>query len=92
MKLKKLFFTASFIAGFLLVACNKDDDNDENTNTQDQTFVMQAAMSNRAEVDLGTLASTKATNSSVKAFAQMMVTEHSTAQSDLQNVAKRCKC
>ncbi len=68
-------------------SCDKDDDDDEMTNTQDQTFVMQAGMSNRAEIDMGTLAGTRATNASVKAFAQMMTTEHNTAQSDLKDVA-----
>src|SRR5215204_1915364 len=87
MKLKRLFLVASLFTGVAFTACDDDNDTEEITNTQDQTFVMQAAMSNRAEVDMGTLASTKAVNPSVKTLAQMMVTEHTQAQTDLEDVA-----
>jgi putative membrane protein len=88
MKLNRLFLIGTLGLAVSFSSCDKDDDDDdEMTNTQDQTFVMQAGMSNRAEIDMGTLASTKATNASVKNFAQMMITEHNKAQSDLQDVA-----
>src|SRR5215203_225189 len=88
MKLKRLFLVASLFTAVTFTACDDDDnDTEEITNTQDQTFVIQAAMSNRAEVDMGTLASTKAVNPSIKTFAQMMVTEHTQAQTDLEDVA-----
>ena len=88
MKLNRLFLIGALSTVFIVSACDKDnDDDDETTNAQDQTFVMQAAMSNRAEVELGTLATTRAENASVKEFGQMMVTEHTTAQSELADIA-----
>ena len=53
---------------------------------QDSTFLVQASQSNWAEVKLGALALAKATNDSVRAFAQMMITDHTGAQSDLASV------
>lgn len=88
MKLNRFFLVGVLSTALVFSACDKDDnDENETTNAQDQTFVMQASMSNRAEVEMGTLASTKATNPSVKAFAQMMIQEHTTAQTELQNIA-----
>lgn len=88
MKLNRLFLIGALSTAVIFSACDKDDDdNNETTNAQDQTFVMQAAMSNRAEVEMGNLATTRASHPSVKAFAQMMVMEHTTAQTELADVA-----
>jgi putative membrane protein len=54
----------------------------------DSTFVMQAAEGGMKEVEAGKLASNKATNSDVKAFAQHMVKDHSKANSELMSLAK----
>ena len=87
MKLNRLFLIGALSTVFIVSACDKDDDdNNEATNEQDKTFVMQAAISNRSEIELGELAITNATNPSVKEFAQMMVTSHTTAQADLAEV------
>lgn len=86
MKLSRFFLAGSILTATVFSACDRNDE-DENTNAQDQTFVMQASMSNRAEVELGTLATAKAVNPSVKAFAQMMVQEHSKAQSELASIS-----
>jgi putative membrane protein len=53
----------------------------------DQAFVKEAALGGMAEVDLGQLASTKATDEKVKAFAQKMVTDHSKANDELKTLA-----
>ena len=89
MKLNRLFLIGTLGLAMGVASCDKDDDEQtsEMTNSQDQTFVMQAGMSNKAEVEMGTLATTMASDSSVKAFAQMMVTEHTTAQTELTNLA-----
>jgi putative membrane protein len=50
--------------------------------TADQAFVKEAAIGGMAEVALGQLASTKATNDKVKAFAQRMVTDHGKANDE----------
>jgi putative membrane protein len=70
-----------------LVACDKDDDDETETyNTQDKNFAMMAAMSNYAEIDAGSVASTKATNAGVKAFGQMMVMDHTKASAELKTL------
>jgi putative membrane protein len=55
--------------------------------TTDQAFVKEAAIGGMAEVDLGQLASTKATNDKVKAFAQRMVMDHGKANDELKTLA-----
>jgi putative membrane protein len=55
--------------------------------TTDQVFVKDAAIGGMAEVALGQLASTKATNDKVKAFAQRMVMDHGKANDELKTLA-----
>lgn len=86
MKLRTFLFSGAVTTMIAFAACDKDDDN-ESTSAQDQTFVTQANMSNKAEIDLGTLATTKASNASTKAFGQMMITEHTNAQAKLVAIA-----
>lgn len=59
--------------------------------TTDQAFVKEAAIGGMAEVALGQLASTKATNDKVKAFAQRMVTDHGKANDELKTLASSKK-
>lgn len=78
------------LAPIVWVACNDDDDDNatkKSLNTTDETFVVSAARSNKAEIDMGNVAATKATDSLVKTFAQKMVDEHTTAQNELQDIA-----
>jgi putative membrane protein len=56
-------------------------------NSMDQSFLMQTSYGNHAEIAAGQLAATKATNAAVKAFGQMMVNDHSTAQTELEGIA-----
>ena len=73
------------------IACSKDSNNNNNTSglsTQDQTFVTNASASNAAEIQFGQLAEQKAVSDSVKTFARMMVTDHTTAQKSLDSIAK----
>jgi putative membrane protein len=51
--------------------------------------VNDAAIGGMAEVELGKLASTKATNAEVKKFGQMMVTDHSAANNELKALAAK---
>ena len=83
MKILKLTLAGCLIA-CSLVSCSEDDD--DQLNSQDRTFLTQASISNNAEVGAATLASTKATNGAVKAFAMHMLAEHTTAQNDLKNL------
>jgi putative membrane protein len=52
-----------------------------------QEFVREASMHGTAEVELGRLASERAQNAEVKKFAQMMVREHTQANSELKAAA-----
>lgn len=53
----------------------------------DKEFVSKAGMGGLAEVQMGNLAASKATNDAVKQFAQRMVTDHSKANEELQTLA-----
>jgi len=55
---------------------------------EDAKFATDAANGGLAEVALGKLAQTKATNPQVKNFADMMVTDHSKANDELAAIAK----
>jgi putative membrane protein len=83
-----VMMVAGSLAALVLAGCDKDEDDDANTvNAQDQSFAVQASMSNRAEVELGALAQTKSSDASVRNYAQMMVTDHTAAQNELTSIA-----
>ncbi len=54
----------------------------------DQAFVTSAAQANMAEIELGNVAETKASNDQVKTFAKRMVEDHQKALENLKTVAK----
>ena len=80
-----------FYAGCVLVvslaACSKDDDNN-NLNDTDRNFLTMATYSNLAEIDAGTLASTKGQKDSVKMYGAMMVAEHGKAKTSVDSLGK----
>jgi putative membrane protein len=84
--MKKFILIGSTLA-LLLTACKKDDETNMNASAQDQSFVTSAYMSNSAEVRLGQLAVSKSLNAGVKTFAQLMVSEHGQAQTELSSIA-----
>jgi putative membrane protein len=55
----------------------------------DRTFVMEAAHGGLAEVELGRMAASKATNADVKQFGQRMVDDHSKANDELKSLASK---
>lgn len=85
MKMTRFFF-GCMAAAVVLSACEKNDDTNTEGSVQDQTFTAQASVINNAEVQMGTLALTKAQDDGVKAFAQKMVTDHTEAQAKLASV------
>lgn len=54
----------------------------------DRTFIMEAAAGGMAEVQLGKLATEKASSADVKRFGQMMVDDHSKANDELMKIIK----
>jgi putative membrane protein len=61
---------------------------DSNKPLTPEEFVRQAATAGHAEVELGKLATQKASHAKVKAFAQAMVTDHTKANEQLASLAK----
>ena len=57
------------------------------SSTDAHDFVLQAAMSNMAEIQLGHMATKKAQDAGVKKFAQTMVDDHLKAQQQLADAA-----
>ncbi|MCU1311326.1 MAG: putative outer membrane protein [Candidatus Angelobacter sp.] len=55
--------------------------------TSESDFLQKAARDERAQIELGQLAQSKAQRPEVKAFAQQMVTEHTQMLSDLEKLA-----
>jgi putative membrane protein len=93
--MKKRIYFAFAIAAFAWSACdtsnNDNNNNADATNGTDVSFMANTAYTNHAEIALGQLAATRALNDSVKMFGQMMVDEHTTAQSDLESLANQLK-
>src|SRR5690606_1212452 len=78
---------AAIMVGFS--ACNDDDDEPNNPiSEQDKNFALNATYSNLAEIEMGQLAVSEATDESVHDFAEMMVTDHTNAQNQLANLAE----
>jgi putative membrane protein len=66
----------------------RDYTNESHVEPDDAAFLKTAAMGGMMEVELGKIAQ-KSTNPKVKAFAAMMVTDHSRANKELQRVAAK---
>ncbi len=59
------------------------------TSSMDKKFVMEAAMGGMAEVEMGRLATEKASSSDVKSFGQRMVDDHTKANDELKALANQ---
>lgn len=93
---------AAALAVSMTAACNRDNRaatngngstvgtagrTDNGISSGDRDFVRDVAEMNRADLELGRLASERATSPDVKQFAQMMVTDHTGAGDKLQAFA-----
>jgi len=61
----------------------------DNKTDDDAEFAVEAADGGLLEVELGTVALTKASSPEVKKFAQMMVDDHSKANNELKSLAQQ---
>ena len=62
-------------------------DSAEDSQKKDAEFVAEAASGGMMEVEMGKLAASKAVSPQVKAFAEMMVKDHTTANNELMSLA-----
>src|SRR3954468_8677930 len=60
-----------------------------NSSGDQKGFIKKMLLANMAEIQLGQLALSQATNSEVKSFAQMMVTDHTQANQQLLALAQQ---
>lgn len=88
--MKKNVLVCALAVALTWCSCDKDDDDDDNNdnvNATDREFVMKASMGNTAEIDAGEMAAEKSVEPGIQDYGQMMVTDHSTALSDLKGIA-----
>lgn len=85
------YYLVVLFLSFSLYACNNDDNGNgkDVISQQDKEFVKDAGHANRAEIEMGELASTKSTNEDIIAFAEFMVSEHTNAQNKLKELANK---
>jgi putative membrane protein len=62
---------------------------DKDSTSDDSDFMNEAAVGGMAEVDLGKLAASKASNAEVKKFGQLMVEDHTKANNELKALAAK---
>jgi len=85
--MKNLIILGMVMMGFIALRCNDDDDNSNNQlSARDTDFLQKTGPANQAEIELGQLAASKSPTNGVKAFGQMMSTEHQQAITDLKQV------
>ena len=85
MTLNKVFLAGTIAASVLFTACEKDE-NEDDINEQDRNFTVQASFSNRAEIEMGNIALQRASDASVRTYAQLMIREHTSAQNELLDI------
>jgi len=91
METRKLLFNVCLVLALAgsVAACSDDDDDNQlpTVSTKDQNIMTQASFGNIAEVEVGKVADSISATTEVKEFGQMMITDHTTAQQDLQQLA-----
>jgi len=89
---KRISFSTAVAACALLVTAvslrTRAAEHEKDVSAADKVFVEKAANGGMAEVALGKLAQTKATNEAVKKFGERMVEDHSKANEQLMKVAE----
>ena len=81
--------TALFCGLFTFGATAQQGNEASRMKSPDSTFVTKAAQGGMAEVELGTLATQRASNQKVKDFGQKMVDDHSKANEELKALASQ---
>jgi putative membrane protein len=71
----------------LFSACKSNDSNMEDLNNVDRGFVINASVMNKQEIDLGQMAAAGATNTGVRDFGQLMMSDHGASRTQLRAIA-----
>jgi putative membrane protein len=77
------------LAAILLSASLSFADNKASVNSTDEKFIKETAADSTAEVKIAELATKKAERADVKEFAQMLITDHTAANKELEAVAQK---
>ncbi len=83
-----------FLAGSVLIAVMSRDPYQRNKVLQlnpDQDFITEAVKGGKMEVEMGNLVKDKAQNKRVKAYADMMIRDHTKANGELESILKEKK-
>jgi putative membrane protein len=92
MKRENWIFVSVVFLAVAMVGCDKNDDNNndntDNTafNQNDSAFILNASMSNFAEISAGQAAAERGNDTTVSNFGNRMVTEHILAGQQLDSV------
>jgi predicted outer membrane protein len=73
----------------LMIACKKNNDNPNEVNSTDKTFLLQTYLAGKEEIKAGQLAISKTSNAAVKEFGQQIIDGYRMAQSDIVDVANK---
>ena len=88
MKMKHSALAAALASlGFAIGAAAQTSTGAAKLAGDERKFMEKAAMDGMAEVEMGRMAASKATDAQVKQFAQRMVTDHSKANDELKQLA-----
>jgi putative membrane protein len=73
-----------------LLSCDKDDDNTpvNNYSAKDKEFITKATYINLGEINSGNIALQKTSNPPIVAFANMMITDHTSAHNQLKDMVQ----
>src|SRR5689334_1480756 len=84
-----LLLYLSLIAGSTFIAVSRSPYSQDNRmNDPDRNFITEAAKGGKMEVEMGNLAKDKAQNRRVKAYAEMMIRDHTKANSELESIRR----
>lgn len=86
-----LLALSGLLAAASFCACNNKDNSNANLimNATDSAFVLNAGMSNTAEVSAAQMALTKSMDTAIQHFAQRMIDDHTAAQASLKTIASK---
>lgn len=87
MKGMKIMLGALIATSAFMSACD-DKDEKKAVPEPDRTFARDAAQGNLAEIQLGGIAVSKASNADVRIFAQMMINDHQTSLTELTSISE----